>query len=301
MKLQKTDIIKNIKNIAMVILGTVILAFGSAVFIIPFNLVTGGITGISLILDRVLPFEFITVNLLVTIVTWTLFIVGVFALGKAFAAKTLISTIVYPVAIAIFSKLVDPNVLGGFFQLSNGQYSEIAVILAVLFGPIITGTGCAIAFLGGGSTGGIDVIAFIICKIFKKLRTSHVLFVISSVTICLGAFVFQNLILALLGIVVAFVETSVIDKVFLGGEKAFVAHIYSNNSNEINEQVIKVLNRTTTIVSVVGGYSGNESKMLTVSFTMRQYGDLMNIIHNADKKAFVTIQRVHQVNGEGWQ
>jgi uncharacterized membrane-anchored protein YitT (DUF2179 family) len=301
MKLRNTDVMTNIKNVAMVIIGTMVLAFGSAVFIIPFNLVTGGITGISLILDKILPFEFITVNLLVTIVTWTLFILGAVVLGKGFAAKTLVSTIVYPVAIALFSKLVSPEVMGGFFVLRDGQYSEIAVVLAVLFGPIITGTGCAIAFLGGGSTGGIDVIAFIICKAFKKLRTSHVLFAISATTIALGAFVFKNLIIALLGIVVAFVETSVIDKVFLGGEKAFVAHIYSNNSNEINEQVIKVLNRTTTIVSVVGGYSGKESKMLTVSFTMRQYGDLMNIIHNADKKAFVTIQRVHQVNGEGWQ
>ena len=278
-----------------------ILAFGSAVFIIPFNIVAGGITSFALILDKVLPFEFITVNLLVTIITWTLFTIGVFGLGKAFAAKTLVSTIVYPVAIAAFSQLVSPDVLGGFFQLSNGQYSEIAVILAVLFGPIITGTGCAIAFLGGGSTGGIDVIAFILCKIFKKWRTSYVLFCISATTIILGAFVFKNLILALLGIMVAFIESFVIDKVFLGGEKAFIAHIYSKNSDEINKQVIEVLQRTTTIVAVKGGYTGKESTMLTVSFTMNQYADLMNIINKADKDAFVTIQQAHQINGEGWR
>ena len=222
-------------------------------------------------------------------------------MGKAFAAKTLVSTIVYPVAIAAFSQLVSPDVLGGFFQLSNGQYSEIAVILAVLFGPIITGTGCAIAFLGGGSTGGIDVIAFILCKIFKKWRTSYVLFCISATTIILGAFVFKNLILALLGIMVAFIESFVIDKVFLGGEKAFIAHIYSKNSDEINKQVIEVLQRTTTIVAVKGGYTGKESTMLTVSFTMNQYADLMNIINKADKDAFVTIQQAHQINGEGWK
>lgn len=301
MNLNKKDLIINLKNISLVVVGTVILAFGAAVFIIPFNLVAGGITSFALILDKVLPFEFITVNLLVTLLTWGFFLIGLFALGKSFAAKTLISTIVYPVAITLFSKLVSPSVLNGFFQLSNGQYSEISVILAVIFGPLITGTGCALAFLGGGSTGGIDVIAFILCKIFKKWRTSYVLFSISAITITLGAFVFKNLILALLGIVVAFVETSVIDKVFLGGGKAFVAHVYSSNCEEINRKVIEVLNRTTTMVSVVGGYSGKESTMLTVSFTMRQYGDLMNIIHTADKKAFVTIQRVHQVNGEGWQ
>ena len=301
MKLQKREVLSTLKNIGLVVLGTVILAFGSAVFIIPFNIVAGGITSFALILDKVLPFEFITVNLLVTIITWTLFTIGVFGLGKAFAAKTLVSTIVYPVAIAAFSQLVSPDVLGGFFQLSNGQYSEIAVILAVLFGPIITGTGCAIAFLGGGSTGGIDVIAFILCKIFKKWRTSYVLFCISATTIILGAFVFKNLILALLGIMVAFIESFVIDKVFLGGEKAFIAHIYSKNSDEINKQVIEVLQRTTTIVAVKGGYTGKESTMLTVSFTMNQYADLMNIINKADKDAFVTIQQAHQINGEGWK
>ncbi|MBR3865289.1 MAG: YitT family protein, partial [Clostridia bacterium] len=119
--------------------------------------------------------------------------------------------------------------------------------------------------------------------------------------IILGAFVFKNLILALLGIMVAFIESFVIDKVFLGGEKAFIAHIYSKNSDEINKQVIEVLQRTTTIVAVKGGYTGKESTMLTVSFTMNQYADLMNIINKADKDAFVTIQQAHQINGEGWK
>jgi len=300
MKFSRDELFLQLKNTFFVVVGTLLLSLGVAIFVIPFELISGGIASFSLILKALLPYEFITMDLLITSITWALFIIGALVLGKNFALKTLVSTIVYPIGISLFGRLISPDVLGGFFNISNGPYSEISYLLAVLFGSVLTGTGCAIAFLGGGSTGGVDVIAFILCKFFKKWRSSYVLFAVNATTIIIGAFVFKDLILTLLGILNAFIEAMVIDKIFLGEAKAFIAQIISDKPEDINAEVIKRLERTTTMINCEGAFSRKKGKMLMISFTMREYSELMNIINRTDKNAFVTILSAHQINGNGW-
>ena len=151
-----------LKNMALVVVGTLVLAFGTALFILPFDLVVGGISSIAIILNNLLGVDFLSIDSLITIITWTLFFIGFIFLGKNFAFKTLISTIVYPIGISLFSKLYDPQFLNGIFCIDQSQYSEIAILLAALFGGVLIGAGCALTFLGGGSTGGVDIFAFLI-------------------------------------------------------------------------------------------------------------------------------------------
>lgn len=293
-------ILQQVKNFLLVVAGTLILALGTALFIIPFDLVVGGISSIAILLNRLLNIQFLTTDLLITIVTWVLFFIGLFALGKQFALKTLISSIVYPLGVSLFSGLTDPDVLNGMFCLSQSQYSEIAILLAALFGGVLVGTGCALTFLGGGSTGGVDIFAFIICKLFKKARSSVVIFLIDALTISLGLFVFRDLVISLLGITSAFISAMVVDKIFLGESKAFIAQIVSDRYAEINRLIAERLERTTSIIDIEGGYSGKNKRMLMISFTMNQYNELINIINQTDQTAFVTIHRAHEINGEGW-
>lgn len=289
-----------LKNVSLVVLGTFVLSLGTAVFLLPYELVTGGVPGLSIVLHRLLPFEFLTLDLLVTILTWLLFFLGFAAMGKSFAAKTLISALVYPVGVSIFMRLSDPNVLGGFLNLSTSQYSDISVMLAALFGGICVGTGCALTFLGGGSTGGVDVIAVLICRIFKRVKSSVAFFVVDAAIVAMGMLVIRDLVVSLLGVVSAFLAAVMVDKVFLGGNRAFIAQIVSDHYEEINRAIIEELDRTTTILDATGGFSGAERKMVMVSFTVGQYSDLMRIIRNADKTAFVTVHRAHEINGRGW-
>ncbi len=293
----KAEIINTVKNTSLVVLGTLVLAFGTSLFMLPYDLVAGGLSGYSIVLSRLIPSEILTVEQIITIMTWAMFIIGAVFLGKAFALKTLVSTIVYPIGISLFSGIADEAFLGGFFNLGTGG---TGYILASVFSGVMVGLGCALSFLGGGSTGGVDSIAFTICKYFKKLRSSIVIFVIDAVSVLLGMIVIGDFALSLLGIVSAFVAAIVIDKVFLGGNKAFVAHIITSNPDEITEQIIKKLERTTTVVDVVGGYSGESKKMLIVSFSMKEYSIIMAIITAADKNAFMTVNRAHEINGEGW-
>ena len=284
-----------IKNIALVVAGTLILAFGTSVFIIPFGLVAGGVSGFSIVINRVIGGA-LSVDLLITLLTWSLFILGIFTLGKSFAVKTLLSTIVYPLGISIFGKLAH----GGFLDLGGSSYPQLALLLSALFGGVLVGTGCAVTFLGGGSTGGVDVLAFTLCKVFSKLKSSVALFVIDTAVVVLGMIVFGDAVLSMLGIITALVSAIAVDKIFLGGNKAFAARIISDEFEKINRAVIERLHRTTTIIDVTGGYSGKSKKMICVSFDYTQYSELVKIVSGIDKSAFVTIHRAHQVGGEGW-
>ena len=127
----KIDIKSVLKNTAFVVFGTLILAFGTAVFVIPFNLVVGGVSGLGIILSKIIAVDFLSVNVIITSLTWLTFFLGLFILGKAFDSKTLVSTIIYPPALSLFSKLASPDAFDGFFYLS--AESEANLIIASLF------------------------------------------------------------------------------------------------------------------------------------------------------------------------
>ncbi len=299
-KLKKQDVLSTLKNISLIVIGTLILSFGTSLFLLPYDLVTGGVSGYAIALSQFIPPEIISVELIITILTWSMFFLGLIVLGKSFAMKTLISTVVYPIGVAIFSNITSPDFLGGFLNLESSKYSGVGIFLAAIFSGVLVGLGCALSFLGGGSTGGVDVIALILCRIFKKLRSSVVIFMVDATAVIFGMFAIRDFTVSLLGIVSAFTAAIVIDKVFIGGSKAFVAHIITSKHEEINKQIIEKLDRTTTVLDVTGGYSGESKKMLMVSFSMREYSDLMSIITRTDREAFLTVNQAHEINGEGW-
>lgn len=300
MKTKNTEFLRPqaINNIALTVLGTLILAIGSSLFIIPFELVVGGISSLGIIINKIVPT--VSVDLIITIFAWGLFLLGFFTLGKNFALKTLISTIIYPTFISVFTKIGSSGIFNDFFNIKTSVHGDVSVILASLFGGLLTGLGCAITFLGGGSTGGIDIIAFLISKHFKKLKTSKIIFYIDSTIIVLGVFVINDLIITLLGIMAAFISTTVIDKIFISRSKALIAQIISDNYDEINKEIINTLNRTATQITVTGGYTKSQKVMLVVSFSIRQYADLLNIVNRYDQNAFVTIHQASEISGKGW-
>lgn len=300
LKRSKREWMITLKNLSLVIIGTTILGFGVGVFILPFDLVTGGIPGIAIILKHVIPVEAISVEMYTTIVTWLLFFLGWIFLGKSFAAKTLTSTIVYPIIVNLSALIVNPDFLNGFFYLQGSEYQQIAIVLAAVFGGAIVGAGCAITFLGGGSTGGVDIIALSLSKFCPKIKSSVSMFIIDGGLVVLGMFILNDFVLSLLGIVSAFICALVVDHLFLGQSKAFIAQVVSDKYEELTVAIRERIDRTTTIFDVTGGYSKESKKMIMVSFTMRQYAELTAILSLIDKDAFVTIHRAHEINGKGF-
>ena len=312
-KMTKKEIRTEIKNFILIILGSIVLGFGTGVFLVPFNIIAGGVTGIGIALESflapVIPASFhellagFSLNIMdfyVAVLTWIMFFAGLFILGKNFAIKTLLSSIFYPIFFTLARKVASNDVLDGFFNLKNSPNPDLALLLAAICGGALVGAGCAITFLGGGSTGGVDIIALSICKFFKRLKSSVVIFIVDASVIVLGVFALKNFTLSLIGVASAMVCAIVIDNLFVGSGKAFKAEIISPHAEKINELVRRRLNRTTTFIDVIGGYSGERKKMVMLTFTIREYSEVLNIINTVDRDAFVTISSAHEINGEGW-
>lgn len=305
LEINKNKIWKNVKSTLFIILGTFVLAFGTAMFIIPFELVTGGVSGMGIVLNRVFHsfglFPNLGAEFFASVINWILFFLGFIFLGKSFAAKTLVSTIVYPIALSVASYLVRDDVLNGFFNLTSyTEYGQIAIVIATVFSGAAIGAGVALTFLGGGSTGGIDVIALTVCKYLKRAKSSVVFFLCDATIIISGMFIINNLVVSLLGIISAFICAISIDRLFIGESGAFIAYVVSDKYEEINEAVIRRLDRTTTIIKATGGFTGEEKVMLTVTFGLKQYAEFTAILSEIDKNAFITVHRAHEIGGEGW-
>lgn len=302
----KKEWMRLLKNTALILFGTFILAFGIETFIFRFDLVTGGVSGIGIILSKLFAgVEFLAevrVEIYSSIVNWVLFAIGFVVLGKSFALKTLLSTAFYPIALEIAGYLVHDSVLSGILDLSSYDPKNygVSLIVAAIFGGACIGMGCAFTLLGGGSTGGVDVLALTLSKYIKQIKSSTAFFICDTAIIIVGIFAVDNFILSLLGIVSAFICASSIDKLFLGETSAFIAHVVSDKYDEINRAVITKMSRTTTILDATGGYSGEGKKLVIVTFHMRQYPAFTQIISEIDKNAFVTVHRAHEINGEGW-
>ena len=302
----KSEWIRVVKNVSLVLIGTFVLAFGIAMFIFPFDLVTGGVSGIGIILAKAfssLPFlGSLGPDVYSSVVNWILFALGFLILGKTFAMNTLISTAFYPLALFISEAIVYRSPLAELLDLTkySGEYQAIALIIATVFGGACIGAGCAFTFLGGGSTGGVDVIALALSKYVKGLKSSVSFFICDTLIILIGVFAVDNFLLSLLGILSAFICAMSIDKLFLGESSAFIAHVVSDKYEQINRAVIEKMSRTTTIVEATGGYSGEGKKLVIITFAMRQYPVFTQLISSIDKNAFVTVHRAHEINGEGW-
>ena len=212
MNKHRTISVPTLKNALIIILGTVILSFGVALFLIPFELVSGGAMGISIIVAHLFPLEIVTADLVLVILSWLLFILGAVTLGKGFAAKTFLSTLVYSPLVALFSRLVTSDILNGYFILSEGEYGEISIILACIFGGALVGIGISLTFLGGGSTGGTDVIALILAKRIKRLKSSVAVFAVDAAIVLFGIFAIADLTKSLLGILTALICAFTVDR-----------------------------------------------------------------------------------------
>ena len=309
-KKEKYSIKKVLRQAGMVFLSAFVLAFAVELFIANFGIVSGGVTGIAIVLeelcknyvdangDRILDAEF-----WITSLTWIFFFLGLIFVGKQFAMKTLLFTIFYPCCIYLVESFLKWDIFGDYFTCISDPtyiYYNIGLILAAIVGGALVGLAIAISFMAGSSTGGVDIISIAVCKLFPKIKISRITLLIDATIVVFGMFVIQKFVISLLGIISAAVTSFVIDKVFLGGSRAFIAQIVSDKHEDIRNAIRDEMDRTSTIFDCIGGYSGENKRMVMVSFTMSQYAQLMNIIEHIDDRAFVTVHRAHEINGLGF-
>ncbi len=273
---------KHLLNILLILLGNLLLVIGVGVFILPFNILSGGVAGVAVALNPILNIDR---ELVINGVIIGFFIVGWIILGKGFAVKTVLSSIAYPIFLTILTPYFPSLDLNPF--------------IASIYGGLVCGVGIGLVMRCGASTGGMDIPPMILNKLFN-FKISSCVMIIDALTVLLGIYAY-NIEAVLIGLFSVFTTSFAIDKVLsFGGSSSKAVWIISDYYKEIIDEIGKVLDRGTTITEGRGGYTNVEKPVVLCVVSSSQYPQLIEIIHKYDEKAFVFATDATDVRGEGF-
>ncbi|MBQ7993585.1 MAG: YitT family protein [Solobacterium sp.] len=274
---------KRITDLVLIIGGTFILAVSVEFFILPYNILSGGVAGIAVALE---PFFHIDKTLLANVAVLSLLIAGWAVLGRDFARNTLISSLCYPLFTTILSRhpvdlTIDP-------------------LLASFYAGLLGGVGIGFVMRTGASTGGMDIPPLILHKI-TGIKVSTLVMITDALTVMLGILAY-DLSAALLGLISVMASGFGINRVLEAGRgiKGKNVQIISDRWEELNDAIRKEINRGTTLFDCQGGYTGNPRKMIVCVVSERQYTALTTLISSVDPQAFVIITDTSDMLGEGF-
>lgn len=280
----KFNLKENIKEIITIIIGNFVIAAGVSFFVLPLNILSGGVAGISIALKPIFHLE---PTIVINVLTIGLYIAGAIFLGKRFALKTIISTIVYPLFITILS------------AYSHNVHITDNVLLASIYAGVCVGVGIGMVYRVGGSTGGMDIPPLIINK-YTKIPLPKLVVCIDGATVLLGALTY-GVEASMIGLVSVWVCGQVIDKVIMiGAHEAKNVMIISEKHEELMEVIYQNIDRGATILHAQGGYTREEKPVIMMVLVKKQYAELNRIISNVDPEAFVVVSDVNEVHGEGF-
>ncbi|QOY35827.1 YitT family protein [Anaerobacillus isosaccharinicus] len=273
------------KNIFYILLGAAIMAFGLVYFNMENNLADGGFTGITLILFFMFNFDPAYSNLLLNI---PLFFIGWKVLGRNSFIYTLIGTIGLSLFLFIFQRY---------------RFMEIPLhddmTLVALFAGVFIGVGLGIVFRFGGTTGGVDIIARLGFK-YYGWSMGKTMFMFDAAVITSSLIFYLNYREGMYTLVAVFISAKVIDFMLQGAYSGKAAFIISDKSREISACILKQMDRGVTVLKGTGSFSGADKEILYCVVSRNELIRLKTIIEKVDPHAFVTVNDVQDVIGEGF-
>lgn len=276
---------KEVKEYSFIFLGIILVAIALEYFYIPNNIAAGGLTGLAIVITNYVPV--LSPGPLVFIMDLFLYIIGFIFLGRNFGVKTIISGFSLAAIMTIIEKFFNPFAITG------------DLMLAAVFGTLITAVGMGLVFNGNASTGGTDTIAKILNKYFH-IDIGKSLLVVDFLITLLGAVTF-GLDVGLYAMLAVIINGFAIDKVIEGFTVSKQITIISAKNNEIGKFIMDELERGCTYLNGIGGYSGDETQILCTVLGRKQFIKLKQHISKIDPKAFITVGEIHEVMGEGFK
>lgn len=272
----------------LIVIGTGILAFGIACFYDPIGLVTGGFTGLAIVVKSVTE-TFIEggVPLWVTNLTLNIpmFILAYFLKGPKFIGKSFFGAMMLSAWLAVIPQI---------------NFAGSDMLLSALFGGVFSGAGLGIVFRTGTTTGGTDLVSALIQLKLRHFSIVRILQIIDAMVIMLGMFVFgvQQTMYAIIAI---FITTKVSDMVLEGTNYAKAAYIITNEHEQVANRIMKELDRGVTGLHAKGMFTNEDKCMLYCIVSQKEIVVLKDIVNEVDPKAFVIVSEVREVLGEGFQ
>ncbi|MCI5971018.1 MAG: YitT family protein [Oscillospiraceae bacterium] len=274
---------KNTIKYFMIVLGSFLTALGLDMFLIPFKMSVGGVSGIGTLLYFMFGIPvFFTVLLLNAVM---------FAVGfKYLDRKDLLNSMLSAFLLSVFLYMCE-----NIPQMGSDR------VLNALFGGAAMGCGIGIVVANGAATGGTDLLALMINKKFPHISIGNVILIADLVVIFATAVAFSDFSLVLYCTLALFVSVKVTDYIVDGMDYSKSVFIISDKHTEISKRILSLMNRGVTGILSKGMYSDSSGVMLMCVVKPREVAKLKNIVKNADKNAFIIISDVSQTLGEGFK
>lgn len=274
---------KYVFEVLLIMLGAMIMAIATSLFLLPNQLSSGGFSGIATITYYLFKWKMGTVIIALNI---PFFIIAFIRIGKEFVIKSILGTIFLSTFIDFFDR---------FNPLTTDRF------LACIYGGILIGVGTSLILKASASTGGSDMISYIIKSFKQGLTTSNLIVVFDAIVITLNVICFKELEIGLYSTISIYLMGKVIDVVFEGIGFSKMVFIISKKYEKISDEISKKILRGSTAIYSKGMYTNEEKMMLMCVASRREVIDIRLIARRIDPASFTIITNVREVYGKGFK
>ena len=279
-----------LRDYAFIILGLTIFSCSYTCFMLPYQITSGGVSGIAAVLFYATGFK---ASYSYSIINIALLLAGVRVLGWRYALRTILATLLISLCIDMMQSIL--TLPDGTLQRIVGEERFMACVI----GGLLEGLGLALVFLGGGSTGGTDILASCVNK-YWNISLGRFMQFLDLLIISSSYLVFHNVEMMVIGFVVMLISLNFMDYVMMGAQQSVQFTIISNHHDEIATHVAEELDRGITLLHAQGWYHKTEREVLLIMARKRESRQIFSLIRRIDPNAFVTMTNVEGVFGEGF-
>lgn len=279
----KRTAVQILKEYIFIVVGAAAYAAGFQFFFYPNDIVTGGVTGVAMIINYLTD---LPVGVMIIIINIPLFALA----WKRFGLRFMLGSLV---GMGVSSVLVDLFSLIGLSATDNP-------LLACIYGGLFTGFGLGLIYLAGVTTGGVDIIAKIVRRRRPHMNFGTIILIMDVVVISTFALVFDKFDSAMYAIIGMFISAKTIDLVLYGIDTSKVCYIISDENEKIKNMITTELDRGVTILHGEGAYTGSPKRVLFCVIKQQQIAEVRRIIRATDPGAFMIVTDAKDVFGDGF-
>ncbi len=267
-----------------ILAGSVCFGVSIALFSAPNHIAPGGLSGLMTLANYLWD---LPIGTLVLVANIPLLIIAWVVLGRGFAARTIMGTVVSSVIIDAATALLPS------FESDR--------LLAAIFGGVLAGTGLGLILSRGASTGGAEIVARLLERRFPHVPIGRLILLLDAVVIGLSALVYRELESPLYAIILVFLSSVITDRLVYGGQKGSTVLIISKHHATITARILSELNRGVTLLNAAGGYTGDKGQVVLCAVRRSEIYRLKQLVLNTDSEAFILLIPADEVHGVGFR
>ena len=277
---------------AIILLGCFIYAVSVALFSSPNDIAPGGVMGISILINHLLPM--LPVGMLSLVLNIPLFIWGGIEIGWKYLSRSLSATVISSLMIDAFELKFIAEIVKPY---TGNQ------MLVCIFGGILCGAGMSLIFNRGGSTGGTDIVSRIMHKKKPHVSLGKFMLICDAFVVAASVVVYGNIENALYAIVFIFVSSKIVDIIVYGFARnnGKLLFIVTAHYDEVTELILRDIDRGVTLLNAQGGYNKDEKKVILCAVRPNQVHQTTVLVHSVDPNAFVIVTTAGTISGEGFE